>query len=91
MVLAAFDPRSTPKLAGQVTRVSPNVVTDPQTGQRFYRVDLSVPETEIARLGAVEIVPGMPVEAYLETGDRSVLTYLVQPLTDQLRRAFRES
>lgn len=91
VILAAFDPRDTPKLVGQVTRVSPNVVTDPQTGQRFYRVDLSVPETEIARLGAVEIVPGMPVEAYLETGDRSVLDYLVQPFVSQLRRAFRES
>ena len=91
VILAAFDPRSTPKLAGQVIRVSPNVVTDPQTGQRFYRVDLSVPDSEIARLGDVAVVPGMPVEAYLQTGDRSVLAYLVQPFATQLRRAFRES
>ncbi|MFZ3583941.1 HlyD family type I secretion periplasmic adaptor subunit [Loktanella sp. DJP18] len=91
VVMAAFDPSNTPKLIGEVVRISPNVVVDPQTGQRFYRVDLSVPEIEIARLGAVEIVPGMPVEAFLETGDRSVLAYLVQPFATQLRRAFRES
>ena len=45
---------------------------------------------EIGRLGNVKLTPGMPVEAFIQTGERTVLTYLVKPLQDQLMRAFRE-
>ena len=45
---------------------------------------------EIARLGDVRFVPGMPVEAFVQTGDRTMLSYLAKPLHDQLMRAFRE-
>jgi HlyD family secretion protein len=45
---------------------------------------------EVARLGKVKLVPGMPVEAFVNTGDRTVMSYLMKPLSDQINRAFRE-
>lgn len=90
VVMASFDPQTTPQLAAEVTTVSPDVITDPQTGQSFYRVGLAVPLEELARLGDVALVPGMPVEGYLETGERTILTYLLHPVTAHVQRAFRE-
>jgi HlyD family secretion protein len=90
VVMASFDPQTTPRLAAEVTTVSPDVITDPLTGQQFYRVGLAVPPEELARLGDVALMPGMPVEGYLETGDRTILTYLLHPVTAHVQRAFRE-
>jgi HlyD family secretion protein len=91
VVLAALDPKSTPRLAGQVAAISPDAISDPVTGQRFYRLEMEIAPEELARLGpGVELVPGMPVEAYLETGEHTVLRYLLKPLTAQFDRAFRE-
>ena len=45
---------------------------------------------EVARLGEVKLIPGMPVEAFVQTGDRTMLSYLMKPLSDQLMRSFRE-
>lgn len=90
LVLSSFDPQLTPKLMAQVVMVSPGTITDPQTGRSFYRVALSVSPQELARLDNVTLVPGMPVEAYLETGDRSILSYILHPITSHLRHALRE-
>lgn len=91
IVLPGLDQRETPRLTAQVVTVSAAAIPDPQTGLSFYRVDLSVTPEEIARLPAGSaLVPGMPVEAYLQTGDRTVLSYLMQPITSHLRHAFRE-
>jgi HlyD family secretion protein len=49
-----------------------------------------MPAEEVARLGEVKLIPGMPVEAFVQTGDRTVISYLMKPLSDQLMRAFRE-
>jgi HlyD family secretion protein len=49
-----------------------------------------MPPEEVARLGEVKLIPGMPVEAFVQTGDRTMLSYLIKPLKDQLMRAFRE-
>jgi len=49
-----------------------------------------MPPEEVARLGNVRLVPGMPVEAFVKTGDRTVMSYLMKPLSDQINRAFRE-
>lgn len=91
VVLSSFDPRTTPKLAGEVTTVSPDAITDPKTGQSYFRIGIAVPPAELARLGDAAVVPGMPVEAFLETGDRTVLAYLLQPVVANLRYAFREN
>ncbi len=90
VTLASLDPQNTPQLEARVTRISPDVVSDPQTGEQFYRAVLAVSQTELDRLGGANLVPGMPIEAYLETGERTVLAYLLQPLNGHLRRAFRE-
>lgn len=90
VVIAALSSRTTPTLEGSVRQISPGVVTDPETGARFFRLMLTVPPEELARLGSAELTPGMPVEAYLRTRERSVMAYLLEPLSAQLRRAFRE-
>ena len=90
LVLSSFDPRNTPRLKAHVLTVSPDAVVDPRSGRSFYRVDLDVPPAELARLGDQVLVPGMPISAYLATSDRSVLAYLLHPLTSQLDLAFRE-
>lgn len=86
----AFDMRTIPEIFGTLAEVPPSSVTDPTTGQSYYRVGLSVPPEGLALLGNVDLIPGMPIEAFLETGERSVLSYLTKPLMDQLSRAFRE-
>jgi HlyD family secretion protein len=90
VVFPVFDARTTPEIRGTVSGISPNSITDPATRQRFYRVSLAIPPSELARLGDREVLPGMPIEAFLQTGTRKVLSYLTRPLTDNLRRAFRE-
>jgi HlyD family secretion protein len=88
--LSAFNQRTTPELNGVVSRVSPDVTTDQRTGQSYYTIRVSMPPAEIARLGEVKLIPGMPVEAFVQTGDRTMLSYLIKPLSDQLMRSFRE-
>jgi HlyD family secretion protein len=90
MRLTAFNQRTTPELNGLVTRVSPDVTTDQRTGQSYYTIRVSLPPAEVARLGDVKLIPGMPVEAFVQTGDRTMLSYLLKPLNDQLMRSFRE-
>lgn len=90
VIFPAFNQRTTPSLIGVVAGISPTSVEDPQTGAAYFRIDLTLTAEEIGRLGDVELIPGMPVEAFLQTGDRSVLTYLTQPLLQQFKRAFRE-
>lgn len=90
LIVASFDPNSSPELAAYVSAISPDVITDPRTGQPYYKVNLKLePEAQI-QLSKMDVVPGMPVEAYLETGDRSVLSYLVHPIAAHLRKALRE-
>ncbi|MCK8465146.1 HlyD family type I secretion periplasmic adaptor subunit [Aliiroseovarius sp. S1339] len=90
VIFPAFNQRTTPELFGTVAGISPTSVEDAQTGESYFRIDLTLPVEEISRLGDVELIPGMPVEAFLQTGERSVLTYLTEPMLQQLKRAFRE-
>jgi HlyD family secretion protein len=87
---SAFNQRTTPEIAGAVIRVSADTTTDQRTGQSFYLVRVSMPPQEVARLGEVKLLPGMPVEAFIQTGERTVLSYLIKPLHDQFTRAFKE-
>lgn len=88
---SAFNQRTTPEINGTVSRIGADVSKDERTGQSYYTVDIAIPSEEVARLGEVKLVPGMPVEAFIKTGDRTVMSYLVKPLGDQIARAFRES
>ena len=87
----AFDLRNLPDLVGAVTQVSADAFTDEVTGAAFYRVEIALSDDEIARLEDRQLVPGMPVEAYIRTRDRTPLAYLVDPLRVYFNRAFRES
>lgn len=88
--LSAFNQRTTPELSGYVARIAADLTTDEKTGLSFYLVRISVPHSELARLGDLALVPGMPAEAMIQTGERTALSYLVKPLSDQINRAFRE-
>jgi HlyD family secretion protein len=87
---SAFDSRTTPEINGTVTRVSADTTTDQRTGQNFYTVRIALPADAAKTLGNVKLLPGMPVEAFVQTGERTVNSYLMKPLQDQFMRAFRE-
>ena len=89
---SAFDTRRTPEIFGRVISVSPDAIHDERTGHSYYRARVEISEGEIAKLpeGSV-LIPGMPVQAYLRTGDRSPAAYLLKPFTDYFNTAFREN
>jgi HlyD family secretion protein len=86
----AFNQRTTPEVFGSVTRVSPTSVVDEKSGFTFYRVGIEIGDAELKRLGDKILVPGMPVETVIPTSERTVLEYLLKPLTDNLTHVFRE-
>jgi HlyD family secretion protein len=86
----SFNARTTPEIEGVVTRISADISTDQRTGQSYYTLRISLPPEQVERLGDVKLLPGMPVEAFVQTGDRTMLSYLMKPLHDQFVRAFRE-
>jgi len=87
---SAFNQRTTPELTGEVSRVSADVSQDPKTGASFYTIRIAVPEAELVRLNGLKLVPGMPVESFIQTGERTVISYLTKPLQDQIMKAWRE-
>ena len=88
---SAFNQRTTPQTNGIVSWIAADVTQDEHTGVFYYTVRIAVPQTELAQLKDLKIVPGMPVEVFVQTGSRSAFSYLLKPLTDQVMRTFRES
>ncbi|MDP5360115.1 MAG: HlyD family efflux transporter periplasmic adaptor subunit, partial [Paracoccaceae bacterium] len=89
---SAFDQRRTPELNGKVTLLSADAFQNEASGQSFYRAEVQLNPGEIDRLPAdVTLIPGMPVEAFVRTADRSPISYLIKPLADYFTKAFRES
>ena len=86
----AFNVRTTPEIEGIVTRISADTSSDQRTGQSYYTIRIAMAADQLERLGDVKLLPGMPVEAFVQTGDRTMLSYLIKPLHDQFMRAFRE-
>jgi len=86
----AFNQRTTPEVKGVVTRLSPDATRDKDTGQFYYTARITPDSGELARLTGQKLVPGMPVDAFIETSTRTALSYLTKPLADQFERAFRE-
>lgn len=77
-------------LSGKVSAISPEAITDRVTGEVFYRVALEISPEELASLPkTTKLIAGMPLEAFLHTEQRTVLSYLIAPLGTQLRRSFR--
>lgn len=90
--LSALDQRTTPELYGSVVQISADAFEDEATGQSYYRTEIVLNEGEVDKLAeGTVLIPGMPVEAYIKTGDRTPIAYLVKPLADYFVRAFRES
>ena len=87
---SAFNMRTTPELNGTVVRIAADINTDQRTGQSYYLVRIAMTADQIGRLGDVKLTPGMPVEAFIQTGQRTMVSYLIKPLRDQLMRSFRE-
>lgn len=88
---SALDQRTTPELTGTVKQISADAFEDESTRQSFYRAEITLSEGEQARLPeGVTLVPGMPVEAFIRTEDRTPIDYLTKPLTDYFAKAFRE-
>lgn len=88
---SAFNQKTTPEITGTVERISADVTVDTRTGTSYYVVRVATSPEQIKRLGEFSLMPGMPVEAFITTGERSVLSYFLKPLLDQANRTFREA
>jgi HlyD family secretion protein len=95
---SAFNQRTTPDMTATVTRVSADLMMEPASPQQgaqgggipYYSVRLALTEDGLKKLSNLRLVPGMPAEVHITTGERTALTYFTKPLTDQFARAFRE-
>jgi HlyD family secretion protein len=88
--LSAFNQQATPEINGAVTRISADATSDQRTGLTYYTIRIAMAPEEVAKLGDVTVIPGMPVEAFVQTGERTMLSYFLKPLHDQLMRVFRQ-
>ena len=82
--------RSTPEIDGKITLISADLIQDERTGASYYKVQVRPDRTQFTRLGGVEVVPGMPVETFIQTGERTAPSYLMKPLNDRVSHAFKE-
>jgi HlyD family secretion protein len=87
---SAFNQRVTPQLIGQVSYVSPDTTKDQQSGTSYFTVRIMLPEEERRRLAGLQLSSGMPAEVFMQTGSRTMLSYLLKPILDQFQRAFVE-
>jgi len=87
---SAFNQRVTPQLAGQVSYVSADISHDQQTNAPYFTVRVMLPDDERHRLAGLQLVSGMPAEVFMQTGSRTMFSYLFKPIFDQLQRAFVE-
>ncbi|AUX78430.1 HlyD family type I secretion periplasmic adaptor subunit [Sinorhizobium fredii] len=87
---SAFNQRTTPEITGEVQTIAANLSSNPQTGEAWYTARIRISSVELQKLGSLALHAGMPVEAFVQTGERTALSYLVKPLGDQIARAMRE-
>lgn len=88
---SALSQRTTPEIEGQLVGISPDAVVDDVTRLAYYRAEVAIPPEERAKLGDSTLIPGMPAEVFIRTGEQSPIRYLLKPFTDYLARAMRES
>lgn len=86
----AFNQPTTPEIEGRVSLVGADQITDEKTGTSYFKIQVTPVEAELAKLKKAKLLPGMPVEAFVQTSSRTALSYLLKPITDQITRAFRE-
>jgi HlyD family secretion protein len=91
LVFPAFSARSMPEIFGHITTVSADALTDQRSQIAYFRAEILLNDGELAKLTQQTLLPGMPVEAFIETGARSPISYLLKPFTDYFSKAMRES
>ncbi|MBZ7926398.1 HlyD family type I secretion periplasmic adaptor subunit [Ensifer adhaerens] len=89
MRFTAFNQRTTPELDGRIDVVAAATTIDRATGQPYYLATVEITDP-IERLGNRKLLPGMPVEVFVQTDERTAISYISKPFTDQMMRAFRE-
>lgn len=87
---SSFNQRTTPELVAEVETVAADLVSNPQTGEAWYSIRARIPTKEMTKLGNLTLLSGMPVEVFVKTGDRTAMSFLLKPLSDQLARAMTE-
>ena len=87
---SAFNQRTTPQIVGLVSFVSADITHDQQSNVNYFTVRMTLPEEERRRLGELQLVSGMPAEVFMQTGSRTMMSYLMKPITEQLERSFVE-
>jgi HlyD family secretion protein len=87
---SAFNQRTTPQLTGTVFYVSPDTSKDQQTNAPYFTVRVTLPDDERRRLAGQQLVPGMPAEVFMQTGSRTMVSYIFKPIAEQMRRSFVE-
>ncbi|MBX5092873.1 HlyD family type I secretion periplasmic adaptor subunit [Rhizobium lentis] len=87
---SAFDQRTTPDVQAVITSIAPDIVKDERTGISYYPLRVKPEAQSIAKLKSIKLYPGMPAEVFIKIGDRTVISYLTKPLTDQMQHVFRE-
>jgi HlyD family secretion protein len=87
---STLNQRTTPHLDGFLSYVAADLTHDRQTNAAYYTVKATLPADELHRLGNLQLVSGMPAELFVRTGSRTMMSYLLRPIADQLRRSFRQ-
>ena len=87
---SAFHQATTPELTASVSRVAADLTVEKETGRGYYIARITLPPAELAKLGGQTLIPGMPVEAYIQTGNRTALSYFIKPLENQITRSLRD-
>ena len=86
----AFNQRTTPEIEGRVSLIGADQITDEKTGTSYFKIQVAPTGDGLGRLKNARLVPGMPVETFVQTSSRTALSYLLKPMADQFAKAFRE-
>lgn len=89
VTFSGFNRQTTPDIAGKLIFVSPDLTSDQRTGQSYYRIKVRLDAGALAKAPQIALKTGMPAETFVETGNRSILSFLIKPLLDQLRYSMR--
>ena len=88
--LSAFDQQTTPEVFGTLESISADRLEDARLGDPYFLARIRIEENETSKLEGLKLVPGMPAEVFIETGERLAISYLLKPLLDNVTRAFKD-
>ena len=92
VVLSAYAQRNLPQVHGTLRSISADALTDERTGQQYFLAKVEIDQDDLSALGdRLELIPGMPAEVFILTGERTALDYLVRPFVESVTRSFRET